>query len=784
VSPGPLNGLRILDCSRGTAGPRATALLADYGAEVVWLEPAGGDPLRRMEPATVSAFSRGKLSVTVDLQDPAERAVLLGACGGFDVFVESGDSGASRLGLGYDEVSAANPAIIYCSISGFGAEGRYASMPEREALVHALVGTMADQAGHREGPIFQGLPFASIGAGYLAAIGVLGALYRRNVDGRGRLVETSLFDGALAYLSMLWGETDESVAGRGPGEVSLRRATSGTRLVTRTFECADGLYIGIHTGAVGAFGRFMKVLGLDDRIPPSPDGMDIGKPLSPEQQAILNEEPFRIFRTKPRSYWVDMLMEADVCAIEHLPPTEVFDEPQARHNELVVELDDPALGRVQQVAPAARFATTPPGPPGSPPLAGQHGRGAGAIPAGTPWATVAAADVPGDERPLLEGVTVLDLGAYYAGPYSSRLLADLGADVIKLEPTRGDQLRGLERPFFSAQAGKRSIAADLKAPDLRPAVAGLLRWADIVHHNLRPGAAERLGLDYESVTAINPAVVYVYAPGWGSTGPHRSRQSFAPMLSGYVGVTFEVAGRYNEPLPPVGNEDPGNGLLGAVAMLMALLHRQRHGEGQYVENPQLNATMAHMSHVVRTVADEVIGAGRLDTFQVGVSALERIYRTGDGWVCVAAAGKEDLAAMSKVLGFDILADPRFADEAARRANDEDLSGVLESLFAGRTTQELVSELGALGVAVAAPVGANVHALMNDPEQRSSGRIAEVEHPNLGRVREIGRLVRVSGSLPVPHRLAPELGEHTSSILRWLGYDDEAIQSLKGKGTIK
>jgi crotonobetainyl-CoA:carnitine CoA-transferase CaiB-like acyl-CoA transferase len=775
VTGGPLAGLRVLDCSLGTAGPRATALFADYGAEVVWVEPPGGDPLRLKEPATVSVFSRGKVSIAADLEDPSESSRLLQAVRDFDVLVESWAPGeAERYGLDYDAVAQANPAIVYCSISGFGQTGRNVALPGKEALVHALAGTMTEQAGHREGPIFQGLPFASIGAGYLAAIGTLAALYRRHIDGRSRRIETSLFDGALAYHSMLWGESDESVAGRGAAPISMRQSTAGTRMITRTFECSDGLYIGIHTGAVGGFGRLMRVLGLDDRIPPSPDGMDIGKPLTAEQQKIIAEEPFRIFKTRPRRYWVEKLLEADVCAIEHLQPTEAFDEPQVRHNGLVVDVEDPKLGAVLQVAPAARFAATPAGSPGSPPIAGEHGTGISTMPAGSPWGPTVGGQ-PDEERALLDGVSILDMGAYYAGPYSSRLLADLGADVIKLEPTRGDQLRGLERPFFSAQAGKRSMAADLKSPELRRAVTGLLKWADVVHHNMRPGAAERLGLDYESVRRVRPDAIYLYAPGWGSTGPHASRQSFAPMLSGYVGVTFEVAGRYNEPLPPVGNEDPGNGLLGAVAILMALLHRQRGGQGQYIENPQLNATMAHMAHVLRTRDGEVIGAGRLDTMQLGFGPVERLYRTADGWICLVAAAN-DAAALSKVTGVDL---PTEIDD-----DDEAVGFALEAAFAERRTADVISDLHAAGVAAVDPVTADMHAVMNDPEHRPSGRIAEVPHARLGRVREVGTLVRVSGCRPVPHRLAPDLGEHTDSILYWLGYDDATIQSLKDTGLIR
>ena len=359
-------------------------------------------------------------------------------------------------------------------------------MPGYEALVHAIAGTMASQPGHREGPIFEGLPFASIGAAYLATIGVLAALYRRHDDGVGRLVETSLLDGALAYF-MMWGDTDEAVGPLAPGSY---------RIIAGTVLCGDGEYLGVHTGAIGAFGRTMQVLGLDDRIPPSETGLDMGVPLTPEQKTIIDTEMHEIFASQPRAVWLERLLAADVCAIPLLHQGEVFDEPQPKHNEMVVDVDDPVLGRVEQVAPAAKFALTPAVVRGPAPTVGRHTPDATQPWAGTP---VAKSADDADTRPLLDGVHILDLGAYYAGPYSSRLLADLGADVIKVEPVGGDALRGIGRPFRSAQAGKRSLAANLKDPELAPAVERLIEWADVVHHNMRPGAAERLGLDDASV---------------------------------------------------------------------------------------------------------------------------------------------------------------------------------------------------------------------------------------------------------------------------------------------
>ena len=614
---------------------------------------------------------------------------------------------------------------MYCSISGFGPDGPYRDVVGYESFVHAVVGTMAQQAGHRDGPIFQGLPFASTGAAHLTLVGMLAALYRRLDDGVGRHVETSLLDGALAFLSMMWGESDASVAAQAGMDLSMTRG-SGMRLITRSFVCSDDEYIGIHTGAVGAFGRLMQVLGLDDRIPPSETGIDMGTPLTPEQAELLERELHPRFASQPRAYWVERLMAADVCAVEHLHPSEVFDEPQPRHNRMVTVVDDPVLGRVEQVAPAIRFDGMVPEVSRPAPTPGQHTDEILAEldverRSRPPTAPVGRAD----ERPLLHDVKILDAGAYYAGPYSSRLLADLGADVIKLEPTLGDPLRGIERPLFSAQAGKRSLAVNLKDPGLQPAIERLLDWADVVHHNMRPGAAERLGLGVEQVRAAHPDVVYLYAPGWGSSGPHMLRQSFAPMLSGYVGASYEVAGAFNEPMPSTGNEDPGNGLLGAIAVLIALIHRRTTGAAVSCENPQVNAAMSMMAHVVRSAdTHAAIGAGRIDPLQFGTGALERLYQTNDGWLLVVAREDRDVAAIGAVVGIDLLADARFATADARARHDDSLSDVLSAAFAPAVDRRVArrSHRGRSGGGRAvAGEHAPVHERSREPPNRAGRR---------------------------------------------------------------
>jgi MYXO-CTERM domain-containing protein len=243
------------------------------------------------------------------------------------------------------------------------------------------------------------------------------------------------------------------------------------------------------------------------------------------------------------------------------------------------------------------------------------------------------------------------------------------------------------------------------------------------------------------------------------------------MMSGYAGIGLESAGQYNPPLFPTGNEDPGNGLLGAVAVLMALLHRRRTGEGQYIENPQLNATMAHMAHAVRREDGTVLGAGRLDPLQLGNSATERLYETADGWVCVVALTAPAAAGLARVAGVDLAAD------------DYQFGQLVAAAFAARKTGELLGELAAAAVPAAEPVPRNMHRLMHDAFEIERGRVAAVEHHTKGTVRELAVLVRVSDCVIPLHRLAPDLGEHTEAVLSDLGYSTDEIAALHADGAI-
>jgi len=773
---GPLDGLRVVDCTRGMAGPRATGMLADYGADVVLVEPPGGDPWRPELSVPYSAYHRGKRSIVLDLESAADREVFFDLLGTADVFVESWRPGvAEGLGIGYEIVHERYPDLVYCSVSGFGPTGPHADLGGYDALVNAVLGTMDDQAGHREGPVFIGLPSASNGAAYLAVIGVLASLYRREKDGWGCKVETSLVDGMLAYVSQAWGYSERN---------RQRYRVGGTRFLIKTLRCADDEYIGVHTGARGAFERLMALLGLDDRVKPLPEGSEAATPLTDDEEAAIATLP-DIFEKEPREVWLDRLLENDICALPVLRPGEVFDQPQTIHNQMVVVVDDPQLGRVEQVAPPMKFSTTPAAVRGCAPRIDEHGQEIRAELQGWQASAPVERREARDQRPLLDGVRVLDLGHWFAGPYASRLLADLGADVVKLEPPQGDPMRGLERPFSTAQAGKRSVAADLHDTVVLSAAQSLIEWADVVHHNLGVGVTDRLGVGYADASAINPAVVYVHASGWGAHGPYAARQSFAPLMGGYVGAHYESCGQFNPPLDSVANEDSGGGMLGAISMLMALLHRERSGVGQFIDSPHFHSALADVAHIVRRASDvTVLGADALDPMQFGTGPLHRLYETADGWVCIVAATDSHIKGLEEALGIDVMGDERLRTAQGRAENPYELEKMLSGAIYGISTEMCLARLGAAGVPSAVPSTDNNLPFMDDPHNLAIGRVGEYVHPRFGLTRESGVLMRYDGACVPDHGRPPELGEHTDEILSFVGFAPQEISDLHRRGVAR
>lgn len=630
---GPLEGLVVVDASWGMPTAIATMILADYGATVIKVERPGsgsGDTnLRKL-------LDRGKWSVALDLETSAGRASLIDLLANADVFVESFGAGrADELGIGYPTVGAQYPELIYTSVTGYGNVGPLAERPGYEALLNARLGQTAEQRGHRDGPIFLGHPTVSYGTAFMTAIGILSALRARRHTGRGQHVDTSLLDGMLTISSMSWwwNEKDISYLARSGPHAGFGK----TRLITDPFRCADDEWIVPHTGGPGSYKKLMDLLGFGD-ITPSIDGPEMNVPLSDEEFEVARIRVPQAFATRPRDEWLELLHAHDIAALPVLRPEQTLDDPQVVHADLIAELQDDEYGTIRALGPVIRLAKTPPAKPCRAPKIDEHRDQLQTVRRQDKWAPAATAE--GEHLgSSLSGIKIVDFSSFFATGFGARLLCDQGADVIKVEPLVGDQMRPLGDLYEASQRGKRNISIDLRTPEGQEVARRLVAEADVVMVNYRPGKAEKIGLGYEQLKEINPNLIYAYLPGFGSTGPKSTLKSFAPLQSALVGLPFIGAGDGNEPIRRVlGNEDLYNGFLGATAVLLALVHREATGEGQYVESPQLHSSLFVRSEFAVSGGGVPVRGHQLDADQMGLSPLYRFYRTNDGWVIIAVVG--------------------------------------------------------------------------------------------------------------------------------------------------
>src|SRR5208282_920271 len=383
-------------------------------------------------------------------------------------------------------------------------------------------------------------------------------------------------------------------------------------------------------------------------------------------------------------------------------------------------------------------------------------------------------------RGPLDGLLVLDFCSYIAGSYGPMILSQMGADVIKIESLEGDAFRHFGFGFLGWNQGKRSLALDLRAEASREIVRDLALKADIVVENLRPGRMRRFGLDYATLAALNPRIIYMSVTGFGNRGPEHDQPAFDPMLQARSGVMAAQGGHRGHPVYlTCAICDYGAATLSALGCVLALRARQTTGRGQMCEASLLQAALAFQ-------AGEFIFYDRRpdmengDAEYRGRAALSRCYRCRDGrWIGIAIAEPRHWDAMSALRGGAIVP----YDEAASEPPQGPLAAALEDYFAKLDHDEALRSLGLAGIP-AAPVR-KVSELFDDPQAVANELIAEVEHPAYGRVIQSGILAKFSVTVPRVERAAPLLGQHTEEILsRYLGYDAARIAELKVRGIVK
>jgi crotonobetainyl-CoA:carnitine CoA-transferase CaiB-like acyl-CoA transferase len=746
-----LAGLKVIDLGVGMAAALIAKYLREAGADVTRLEPPGGDPFYEIYPA-YRVWRRG---LTVLREDESSEANLESLLSAADVCLVGGED-HPRIARRGDAAAleSRHPRLVVLNIEGYPAGTRHAGRPACDVLVQARSGLSFEHYSRR--PLLMSFAPSNYGAALHGLAGVFAALLRRESSGAGELVATSLFEGALAWAMLLWYEVEKPTPA-----ASFVLPKDPWPLI---FRCSDGVWVQLVIGSAGSKGRLYRILKIDD---PTVDINDSGMP-KPTADPKNFFGDVDVLAKHVANFGSRELLEAiwaaGLPAEPVLAPGACWDDPQVTHNGIVVRGPD-----------GVRHIGHPVYGYSSPAPRAETGMASSARAGGS--SNLRAADEAGAAAPL-SGVKVIDFGSYVAGPYSSALLSDLGADVVKVETLTGDPNRSVFRSFASANRGKRAISIDLKHPEGLKIAQRLCVGADVVTSNFRPGVSARLGIDPKTLHALKPDLIVLESAAYGATGPRAEGAGFDLCFQALCGHDWRAGGVGN---PPLWNRtfmvDYAAALLGQAAVLQSLHRRARSGAGAAVGAGLLNAGLFLMSELIQRSDGEWAGAEPINADQTGFHPAERLYQAADGWLAVAARD----AAMARRFLSVLNLERRIT--APHTGWDAEVGRVIAEEIRKRPLEALRAALEAAHVWVEVCRENGERDNLRDPDLERLGTVHAALYPKLGEVRQLGPLVRLAASAGARRRHAPLVGEHTDEVLAELGFSPDEIKGLRERHVV-
>jgi len=790
-------GLTVLELGSGSpAGCIAGMILADAGARVIKVEPPAGDGLRRRLPSGFLVWNRGKESVVADLTTPEGRKTVQEIATSADIVIDALPVDRSDdYGVGYALLSGLNPGLVYLDITPFGHTGPYKHIKGHDSLVAAKAGLwMRGAFGHREGPIMYPVPWGSFGAAHQGVAGALAALIVRETTGRGQRVDATIWAG-LEPLDYYVAVVAQMMKKRGEKPTADARSANAASRYGILLATSDGRFIQTSTMLPKQGWALVDVAGVRDQLQ---DERFANLPSFADAEIAQEFEDIVLaaFREKELDHWVPRLVASPDVAFEVAATCEEgLDHPQIVHNGDSIDVEDPVHGVVREVGPVAHFTDTPMDVRSSAPALGAH--------ADLPTGPAAAHQPTGDRTTpehALAGLTIVEMGSFYAMPYGVTMAAALGARVIKLEDAAGDPHRrsfGADIGTAKTAAGKESVSLDLRTPEGQAIAHKIVAQADIFVDGYRAGVADRLGLGWETLHELNPRLMYLHAAGYGSDGPYAARALYAQAAQAVAGSFGRQVGYWSDPernldmslielqaivLPRLGqvvDGDSNAALVVLTAIALAAYQQRRTGVGQFVRTSMIGANAMAYADDFCTYEGKPPALITDDEYW-GVGALDRLYEAAeDTYVCVAVYSDVDFGRFAELIGAPQLADdPRFATVDARAENDADLLKEVTHRLGARPagdweTDAIKLRVGCVAVSMAG------HAIMTafDPGLRESGLTVAAQNPKFGELVQAAVPVAFSET---PGRIGPasSRGEHNRSVLLELGYTEEEINRLE------